>query len=142
MAGHTTGQPKAQRGRISLKAAEGKHHAESARELNPSIEMVRWWRRRWGELEPLEGDDLSAEQRLDDLARPGAPARFSADPLGQIEPVAGEGPEQAGRPIRQWTGGERAAELGARGLVESISARQAARLLKKGDCSRTGCAPI
>jgi transposase len=134
---HTTGQQKAQRARIILKAAEGKNNAEIARELNQSIDMVRLWRRRWHELEPIEWDDLNAEERLDDLPRPGAPARFSADQLCQIEQLACEAPEKAGRPISQWTGREIAAELMARGIVESISARHAARLLKGGRFSRT-----
>ena len=137
VARHTTGQQKAQRARIILKAAEGKNNAEIARELNQSIDMVRLWRRRWHELEPLDGDELSTEERLDDLPRPGAPARLTADQLCQIEQVACEAPEKAGRPISQWTGREIADELVARGIVETISARHAARLLKKGDCSRT-----
>jgi putative transposase len=99
--------------------------------------MVRLWRRRWHELEPLDWDDLSAEERLDDLPRPGAPARLTADQQCQIEQLACEAPEKAGRPISQWTGREIADELVARGIVETISARHAARLLKKGDCSRT-----
>jgi putative transposase len=134
---HITGQQKAQRARIILKAAEGKNNADIARELNQSIDMVRLWRRRWHELEPLDWGDLSAEERLDDLPRPGAPARLTADQLCQIEQVACESPEKAGRPISQWTGREIADELVARGIVETISARHAARLLKKGDCSRT-----
>jgi len=134
---HTTGQQKAQRARIILKAAEGKNNAELARELNQSIDMVRLWRRRWHELEPIAWDDLNAEERLDDLPRPGAPARFSVDQRCQIEQLACEAPEKAGRPISQWTGREIADELVARGIVETISARHAARLLKKGDCSRT-----
>jgi putative transposase len=134
---HTTGQQKAQRARIILKAAEGKNNAEIARDLKQSIDMVRLWRRRWHELEPIAWDDLSTEERLDDLPRPGAPARFSADQRCQIEQLACEAPEKAGRPISQWTGREIADELVARGIVETISARHAARLLKKGDCSRT-----
>jgi putative transposase len=134
---HTTGQQKAQRARIILKAAEGKNNADIARELKQSIDMVRLWRRRWHALEPIAWDDLSAEERLDDLPRPGAPARFSADQICQIEQLACEAPEKAGRPISQWTGREIADELVARGIVESISARHAARLLKGGRSSRT-----
>ena len=120
-----------------MKAAEGKNNAEIARELNQSIDMVRLWRRRWHELEPIGLDDLSVEERLEDLPRPGAPARFSADQLCQMEQLACEAPEKAGRPISQWTGREMADELVAHGIVGSISARHAARLLKKGDYNRT-----
>ena len=82
---HTTGQQKAQRARIILKAAEGKNHAEIAQELNISVDMATVWRRRWLDLEPLAWDDLSVEERLDDLPRPGAPSRLTADQLCQIE---------------------------------------------------------
>jgi len=134
---HTTGQQKAQRARIILKAAEGKNNAEIARDLKQCIDMVRLWRRRWHELEPIDGEDLSAEERLDDLPRPGAPSHLSADQVCQIEQLACEAPEKAGRPISQWTGREIADELMARGIVETISARHAARLLKKGASSHT-----
>ena len=134
---HTTGQQKAQRARIILKAGEGKNNAEIARELNQSIDMVRLWRRRWHELEPIAWEDLSGAERLDDLPRPGAPARLTADQLCQIEQMACEAPETAGRPISQWTGRELADEMVARGIVVSISPRHAARLLKKGVSSRT-----
>jgi transposase len=137
VARHTTGQQKAQRARIILKAAEGKSNAEIAREVGQSIKMVRCWRRRWLELEPLSLVDLSVAERLDDLPRPGAPSRLSADQLCQMEQMACEAPEKAGRPISQWTGREIADELVARGIVASISARHAARLLKRGRSSPT-----
>jgi transposase len=137
VARHTTGQQKAQRARIILKAAEGKNNAEIAREVNQSIDMVRLWRRRWRELAPIGLDDLSVEERLEDLPRPGAPSRLSADQICQIEQLACEAPEKAGRAISQWTGREIADELVARGIVEAISARHAARLLKGGRFSRT-----
>jgi putative transposase len=137
VARHTTGQQKAQRARIILKAAEGFNNAQIAQELHQSIDMVRLWRRRWHELEPIDLDDLSAGERLEDLPRPGAPAGFTADQLCQMEQLACEAPEKVGRPISQWTGREIADELMARGIVESISARHAARLLKKKDYSHT-----
>lgn len=131
-AGHKTGQQKAQRARIVLKAAEGKNHAEIAHELRISVDMATLWRRRWLELEPLTLEDLSVEERLEDLPRPGAPPRLTADQLCQIEQMACEAPGKAGRPISQWTNREIADEIMARGIVESISARHAGRLLKKG----------
>jgi putative transposase len=137
VARHTTGQQKAQRARIILKAAEGVNNAQIARELHQSIDMVRLWRRRWHELEPIDLDDLSAEERLEDLPRPGTPARFTADQLCRMEQLACEAPEKVGRPISQWTGREIADELMARGIVESISARHAARLLKKRGYNHT-----
>jgi len=137
VARHTTGQQKAQRARIILKAAEGQNNADIARAVNQSIDMVRLWRRRWRDLAPIGLDDLSVEERLDDLPRPGAPPRLTADQVCQMEQMACEAPEKAGRPISHWTGREIAAELIARGIVETISPRHAARLLKRGRFSRT-----
>ncbi len=134
---HTTGQQKAQRARIILTAAEGKNNAEIGREVKQGIDMVRLWRRRWLELAAIGLDDLSVEERLDDLGRPGAPSRLSADQVCQIEQMACQAPDKAGRPISQWTGREIADELIKRGIVETISPRHAARLLKKGDSNRT-----
>ena len=134
---YTTGQQKAQRARIILKAAEGKNHAEIARELKISIDMATLWRTRWLALSDIGLGDLSVEERLNDLPRPGAPSRLSADQVCQIEQMACEGPEKAGRPISQWTGREIADEMLKRGIVASISARHAARLLKKGVSNRT-----
>ncbi len=137
VARHTPGQPKAQRARIILKAAEGKTHTEIAREWKVSIDRARLWRRRWAALSAIGWDDLSVEERLDDLPRPGAPSGLSADRVCQIEPMACEAPQKAGRPISQWPGREIADELIKRGIVAAISARHAARLLKKGGCTRT-----
>ncbi len=133
---YTTGQQKAQRARIILKAAEGKSHAEIAKELRISVDMATLWRQRWLDLQPVAWDDLSIEARLDDLPRPGAPTRFTTNQICQMEQLACEAPEKAGRPISQWTGSEIADELVKRGIVGSISPRHAARLLKKGGCNR------
>jgi transposase len=134
---HTTGQQKAQRARIILKAAEGKNHAEIADELRISVAMATLWRQRWLELQPIALDDLSVEERLADLPRPGAPSHFTTDQICQMEQMACEAPEKTGRPISQWTGREIAAELMKRGIVDHISRRHAARLLKKGGFNRT-----
>ena len=139
---HTTGQQKAQRARIILKAAEGKTNAEIERESGQSIDMVRLWRRRWRALAGIGLDDLSVADRLDDLPRPGAPSRLSADQVCRLEQLACEAPDTAGRPISQWTGREIADEMIRRGIVETISPRHAARLLKKGASNPTGCVII
>lgn len=132
---HTIGQQKAQRARIILKAAEGKNHAEIARELSISIDRATLWRARWLSLSQIGWKDLSVEERLADLPRPGAPSGFSADQICQMEQMACEAPEQSGRPISQWTGREIADEMIKRGIVNAISPRHAARLLKKGASS-------
>jgi len=133
---YTTGQQKAQRARIILKAAEGRNHAEIAQELRISVDMATLWRTRWLQLAAITLDDLSVEERLEDLPRPGAPPHFTADQICQLEQMACEAPEKTGRPVSQWTGREIAEELMKRGIVEHISPRHAGRLLKKGGCNR------
>src|SRR6266536_3299619 len=128
---HRTGQQKAQRARIILIAAEGKNHAEIAAELRIWVDMATLWRQRWLDLEPIALEDLSIAERLEDLPRSGAPSRLTADQICQMEQMACETPEKVGRPISQWTGREIADELMKRGIVEQISPRHAARLLKK-----------
>jgi putative transposase len=76
-------------------------------------------------------DDLSIEDRLQDGPRPGAPSRITADQRCKIEAMACEKPEKLGRPISQWTAREIADEMMERKIVESISGRHAARLLKR-----------
>src|SRR5574337_963617 len=77
VARHTTGQQKAQRARIILKAAEGKNHIEIAKELKISVDMAALWRERWLTLEGKGSNDLRVENRLEDLHRPGATSRRS-----------------------------------------------------------------
>lgn len=134
---HDTGQQKALRGRVVLLAAAGQNTAEIAQALNVSMDMARLWRRRWLELQPIALEDLSVEERLEDLPRPGTPPRLTADQICQIEQLACEKPERSGRPISQWTGREIADELVKRGIVDHISPRHASRLLKKGVSSHT-----
>ena len=76
---YSTGQQSALRGRIILKAAEGQSDSAIMRELKVSMDTVRLWRRRWLLLQPISLDDLSVEERLEDLPRPGTPARITPD---------------------------------------------------------------
>jgi putative transposase len=134
---HSTGQQKVIRARIVLQAADGKNNQEIVRDLNVSVDAVRLWRQRWLDLQPISLDDLTIEDRLDDLPRTGKPSRFTANQICQIEKLACEKPENSGRPISQWTGREIAEEIKKRGIVDKISPRHASRLLKKGASNRT-----
>lgn len=129
---HNVGQQIALRGRIVLAAGSGQNNSAIAREMKVNLETVRLWRQRWLDLQPISLEDLSIEERLEDLPRPGAPARFTADQICKITELACEKPEENGRPISQWTSREIADEIMKRGIVEKISARHAARLLKRG----------
>lgn len=134
---HNTPQQIALRARIILAADEGCNNAQIARELRTSLDMVRLWRRRWLELQPLSLEDLPLPERLVDLPRSGAPRRITEEQVCQIVALACEAPTQSGRPISQWTAREIAEEIKRRGIVQEISARHAARLLKRGICSPT-----
>jgi transposase len=128
---HNTRQQIALRGRIVLAAADGAGNSQIAREFGITVDTARLWRNRWLTLQPIALQDLSAEERLEDLPRPGAPARITADQRCQIEAMACEDPEDSGRPISHWTNREIAAEIMKRGIVDRISPRHAARLLKR-----------
>jgi transposase len=129
---HQVGQQVALRARIVLAAAGGEKNEEIAQENKTTSETVRLWRNRWVSLQDISLDDLSLEDRLQDAPRPGAPARITADQRCRIEALACEKPEGSERPITHWTAREIADELKKRKIVEQISPRHAARLLKRG----------
>jgi putative transposase len=99
---------------------------------------VRLWRDRWAGLQGIDLETLSLAERLQDAPRPGVRPKFSSEQRCQMAALACQAPAKAGRPISQWTGRELADEMKARGIVEQISPRYAARLLKKGVSSRIG----
>ena len=127
---HKVAQQIALRSRIVLAAGAGKNNSQIASDQQVSLDMVRLWRQRWLDLQPIPLADLSVEERLEDLPRSGAPARITAEQRCQIEALACEKPQEAERPISHWTGREIADEMMARNIVDTISARHAARLLK------------
>jgi len=137
---HRSEQQAVLRARIVLAAAQGSSNAQIARELGASVDTVRLWRDRWVGLQGIDLETLSLVERLQDAPRPGVNPKFSAEQRCQMAALACEAPAQAGRPISQWTGREIADELKARGIVEQISPRHAARLLKKGAFNRTASA--
>jgi len=125
---------------IVLAAAQGTSNAQIARDLSVNVDTVRLWRDRWVGLQGIDLKTVSILERLQDAPRPGGKVKFSAEQRCQMAALACEAPAQAGRPISQWTGREIADELKARGIVEQISPRHAARLLKKGTSNRTASA--
>jgi putative transposase len=134
---HSTSQQLALRARIVLAAADGLNNGQIARGLGVSRDMASLWRGRWLGLQAVSADDLSVEERLTDVPRSGAPARISAEAVCQIVALACEAPAESGRPISQWSSREIADEIERRGIVEQISPRHAARLLKRGISNRT-----
>jgi len=132
---HTTPQQIAMRARVVLAAADGRNNSQIARQLGVHVETVRQWRTRWLGFQAVSMDDLSLEERLTDAPRPGVPARITAEQVCQVVALACEVPEQSGRPISQWSSREIADEIIKRGIIERISPRHAARLLKRGTSS-------
>ncbi len=133
--GHSTRQQIAKRARIVELAAAGKSDQAIAQEVGVNRHTVRLWRTRWLTLAALPFGELNVEERLEDLPRPGAPARITADQRCQMEALACAAPEASGRPISQWSAREIAAELIQQKIVTTISPRHAARLLKRSSHS-------
>lgn len=133
---HSTPQQLALRARIVLAASEGLNNGEIVRQLGVSRDMVQLWRSRWLGLQPVPLQELSIEERLTDVPRSGAPARISAEAVCQIVALACEAPAESGRPISQWSSREIADEVKNRGIIEQISPRHAARLVKRGISNR------
>jgi transposase len=134
---HKTGQQLADRARIVLLAAEGKNNSEIARELALEPDTVRLWRQRWLDLSGVALADLDVADRLADAPRSGTPARITPEQVARIVALACEAPSESGRPVSQWSTTELAAEIMRRGIVDTISPRHAARLLKRGTSGRT-----
>ena len=132
---HSTTQQIALRARIILEADAGLNNSQIARQLDWTPETVRAWRKRWLAFQAVALSDLSVAERLSDTPRSGRPSEISAEQVCQIKALACEQPKE--RPISQWTGREIADEVMARGIVQQISPRHAARLLKKGTSSHT-----
>jgi putative transposase len=133
----TTGQQLAERARIVLLMADGGNNSEVARAVDVDVDTVRKWRGRWRRVPAVPVAELSVAARLADAPRPGTPARITPEQVCRIVALACEAPGAAGRPISQWSTTELAAEIVRRGIVETISPRHAARLLKRGTSGRT-----
>lgn len=134
---HSTEQQIALRARIVLAGAAGEPNRHIARAEGVHTDTVRLWRGRWLALQAVPLEELSAQERLEDMPRPGAPPTITAEQVSKIVALACETPEGSTRPISQWTGRELADEIKRRGIVEQISARHARRVLKRGTCNPT-----
>lgn len=116
------------RAKIILQAADGASHSEISRQLGISRDMSRLWRKRW---QSLSDSQLSVQDRLQDLPRPGSPPKFSLEQLTHLYALACNPPEKYGRPISHWSARELADELMRQHIVESISERHVGRLLQE-----------
>jgi len=129
---HKNGQHVVTRARIVLAAGDGRSISDTVQEVGLSRESVRLWRDRWTALQDIPRADLDVAERLADAPRPGAPTRITAEQVCRVVALACEAPATSGRPISQWTNQELADEIMHRGIVETISPRHAARVVKRG----------
>lgn len=113
--------------RIILLADEGVGVHETMRQLKIGRTTVQTWRKRWLQTSE-QGNTLD---RLQDAARSGAPAVYTAEQICSIIAIACERPEDSQRPITHWTQQELADEAINRGLVDNISQRSVGRFLKR-----------
>jgi|SRR5579859_1598309 len=137
---HSTPQQVALRARVVLAAAAGLNNAQIARQYSVSLDLVRLWRDRWRALQAVSLADLPVEDRLSDAPRAGRPATITAAQTCQIVALACAAPATTARPISQWTARELADEIIQQGILDRISPRHAARLLKRGTANRTAAA--
>jgi putative transposase len=131
----TLPQQIAMRARIILAAGAGDNNEQIAHAFGIGVNQAWHWRKRWLSLKGIT-EELSLDERLADLPRPGRPVQISAETVCQIVALACEVPKDSERPISQWTGREIADEIVHRGILKHISARHASRLLKRGPLSR------
>ncbi|MBU7582912.1 MAG: helix-turn-helix domain-containing protein [Nostoc sp. TH1S01] len=101
-----------------------------ARNLDLNRQTARLWRNRWLE---TESQELSIEQRLQDLERAGARPKFSMEQVIELFALACSPPSDYGRPISHWTARELADEIIKQGMIPNISVRHVGRLLEEAE---------
>jgi putative transposase len=128
---HSAAQQVVLRAQIIVDAADGRSNLAIARSRHVSLETVRLWRDRWMLFQPVPLAELSLDERLRDAPRSGKRPRITAEQICAIAAMACEAPSQSGRPITHGTNREIADEIVKRGILDHISPRHAARILKK-----------
>jgi putative transposase len=131
---------------ILLRGSEGQSNGQVARDLSISLNTVKSWRRRWEsdyaslcEFEkgldgkPVCDHKLLQEmlERLKDLPRSGTPKRISLAQEQQIVALACRKPTDYGVEMTNWTLAMLAKVAIAQGILDSISPRYVAEILKK-----------
>jgi transposase len=136
-----TAQKTALRARIIRGSAKNVRNQHMAEDEKVTVNTVKKWRSRWresaNELAEIEAEgtlkelEAAVKNILADQPRSGAPAKFTAEQVCQIIVIACEPVEESDRPVTEWTARELADEAVRRGIVSSISTRQAGRFLKR-----------
>jgi transposase len=130
-----------QRAAIIVLAFDGLLNEDIAQRVGLTHRQVGRWRRRWAHAWNRRVAIACCESRvvlrraieavLTDEPRPGAPGKFTPEPVTQILAVACEPPENSGRPITHWTARELTDEVIRRRIVTSISPSQVSRYLRE-----------
>ena len=128
----STPQALARRSRMILLAGAGVGVVETAKRLEVWRKTVSQWRARWL---ASSGSPASAEERLRDAPRSGAPARITPEQICAIVALACERPSECARPMSHWSQQELADEAVKRGIVERVSQRSVGRFLKNNRTS-------
>ena len=92
--GHKSEKQKVLRANIVLYASLGYSNAKIARELDVNVDTARLWRDRWVGFQGIELGKLSAEDRLEDVPRPGKPSSITEEQRCQIAALACEAPSK------------------------------------------------
>jgi len=125
---------------IILLASDGKSNNRIEKEKKVCGETVTLWRNRYyeahEELVRVEKEEprklrMTIEKTLSDAARPGAPTTFTAEQVACIIAASCEKPENLGFPFSHWTRPLLRDYVIEKGIVDSISAMQIGRFLKR-----------
>ena len=128
----TAKQSTVRRARIILMSDKGLLNQEISEKLDVMVCVVTKWTKRWH-----ERSNDAVEERLQDLARPGAPDTITPEQWCRIIALSCEIPEDHGLAITDWTYRELADEAIKQGIVEKISPSHLGRILKKKTSNHT-----
>ena len=138
----TSPQRLVRRARLILAFEGCKYNQQAADIVGVTRPTACSWRKRWlasrEKLKVVETEsgvkELSEtiEEVLADSPGRGAKPKFSPEQICEIVAVACQRPEDSDRPTTHWTHEELKEEVIQRAIVDSISARQVGRFLKRG----------
>ncbi len=79
--------------------------SKDCQRIEINVDTARLWRDRWVGLQGIDLEEMSAEDRLEDAPRPGAPSSITEEQRCRRQ-LWSRGSIETGRPISQWTGRE------------------------------------
>lgn len=125
------------RARILLLGYEAIPYSVISKELSIDVNTVKSWQNRWIAFEPILSEITTKADLIKgitlffkDLARSGAPKKFSSAQEKQILALACDRPDNHGIEMTNWSHQMLAMTAQSEGVVESISPAQVGRILK------------